>query len=175
MHDQSGILSGLSSCFTPRVVGSTPASNVKAATCLTRRKSVEGFEQDSANAPHPTHGVASHRQAKRPEAPADSAIVGLVTVGFILVLAVGFGMEMYESADEAGWFPRDRSVSVWIPHGWIVGEFKECVSSSDVKTLALLSSLSKCGTDGPNRGKKGRTNRFDPPPSLMCRCLLWWW
>jgi hypothetical protein len=51
-------------------------------------------------------------------------------------------MEMYESVDEAGWFPHDRSVSVWMPHGWIVGEFKECVSSSDVKTLALF-----CGHD----------------------------
>lgn len=74
--------------------------------------------------------------------PLAQVIVGVVTLAGILLLLAGFTMVMYKSADEAGWFPHDRIVAVWMPHDWLVGEFEECVSGSDVKTLVLF-----CGHD----------------------------
>jgi hypothetical protein len=52
--------------------------------------------------------------------------VAWISVGFFLFLAAVLVVGMYDAADKYGWFPHRRTVYVWMPDGWLVGEFKTC-------------------------------------------------
>jgi hypothetical protein len=58
--------------------------------------------------------------------------------------AIGIGIlgviisACYQGADEAGWFPHDLTVTVWMKRDWFTGEFKPCGLIGNQKTANLI-------------------------------------
>jgi hypothetical protein len=77
------------------------------------------------------------------EKPA-KALVSTVSTVFFVGAAGAILAGLYEVADKDGWFPHSRTMSVWMPHDWLVGEFKTCVLTGDKKVSPSLS----CGDQG---------------------------
>ncbi len=63
------------------------------------------------------------------------AFVGTVSWMFFLGIAGLIAASLYDAADKAGWFPHSRTMSVRMPHDWLVGQFKPC-SLTGSKTIA---------------------------------------
>ena len=67
----------------------------------------------------------------------------LFGLGTFLAFAGVFGVAAWRVANEAGWFPHDRSVSVYMTQNWLVGETKRCVIAGEVTAPQLY-----CEDDG---------------------------
>ena len=53
------------------------------------------------------------------------------TSSFFLGCLIAAAIGGYQAADENGWFPHKRIVSVSMSRNWISGEFKQCQLSGD--------------------------------------------
>jgi hypothetical protein len=78
---------------------------------------------------------------KRPAESAVELVLKIVPTFLLLLfggaLAVAVVVGAYKGADEAGWLPHQRTISVWMPRDWLVGEFKTCVLDEFVKNIVL--------------------------------------
>jgi hypothetical protein len=86
--------------------------------------------------------IASNKKLEGPLWTQLTAIYKFLRGIAFVFLAGLFAYGCYESADTNGWFSHDYTVSVWMTHDWLVGEFKPCVLGGDVKAPTMV-----CGDD----------------------------
>ena len=67
------------------------------------------------------------------------------TVATVLIIA-GLVWGCYETADDRGWIPHERSVSVWMPDGWLAGEQKPCLMSGYSGSLVMSCGIEEMST-----------------------------
>jgi hypothetical protein len=75
--------------------------------------------------------LVSNNKLGPPHKKPATIFVGIISVALALLIVGGtmtvMGRTAYVAVDKAGWFPHQRTLTVWMPHDWLVGEYKQCV------------------------------------------------
>jgi hypothetical protein len=106
----------------------------------------------------------------------------LVTAGscifllYLVVYAVGFGIDTWNGWDRKGWIDHDHDTPVWIQGEWLVGEYRDCqmrtkTVSKENKNLDSLDKLPRlfCAADANGlfdfqRETEPPTHEVETPP-----------
>ena len=81
--------------------------------------------------------LLSNGKLKPPFLKPAKVVVYSVNSAIALAFVIAIGVALYDAADKDGWIPHTRTLSVWMQHDWLVGEFKTCSLEGTAKVPVL--------------------------------------